>query len=129
MKEVLAVIRINKINETKRHLSENGFPVATCRKVYGRGAKKADYTLIEEILDNSVEAIQSRETLESISEAHRLVAKRLLMLVVHADEVDKVVELIIEKNQTGNMGDGKIFVMPILDAIRVRTGETGADAL
>ncbi|MEX1376006.1 MAG: P-II family nitrogen regulator [Eubacteriales bacterium] len=129
MKEVLAVIRINKINETKRHLSENGFPVATCRKVYGRGAKKADYTLIEEIIDGSVDIGQSKEMMETISEAHRLVAKRLLMLVVNDDEVDKVVELIIETNQTGNMGDGKIFVMPVLDAIRVRTGETGTEAL
>ncbi len=129
MKEVLAVIRMNKINETKRHLSENGFPVATCRKVYGRGAKKADYTLIEEILGNNIDIPQSKETLETISEAHRLIAKRLLMLVVNDDEVDKVVELIIEKNQTGNMGDGKVFVMPIADAIRVRTGETGTAAL
>ncbi len=57
MKEVLAVIRMNKINETKRHLSENGFPVATCRKVYGRGAKKANYDLIEDMLDNSMGCI------------------------------------------------------------------------
>ncbi len=120
---------MNKINETKRHLSENGFPVATCRKVYGRGAKKADYTLIEEILGNSIDIPQSKETLETISEAHRLIAKRLLMLVVNDEEVDKVVELIIEKNQTGNMGDGKIFVMPVADAIRVRTAETGTAAL
>ncbi len=51
------------------------------------------------------------------------------MMVVNDDEVDKVVELIIEVNKTGNMGDGKIFVMPVTDAIRVRTGETGTDAL
>lgn len=50
-------------------------------------------------------------------------------MVVNDDEVDKVVELIIEVNKTGNMGDGKIFVMPVTDAIRVRTGETGTDAL
>ncbi len=40
MKEVLAVIRMNKINETKRALSEGGFPAITCRRVYGRGKKK-----------------------------------------------------------------------------------------
>lgn len=127
MKEVLAVIRINKINETKRHLSENGFPVATCRKVYGRGIKKADYFLIEGIIDENTSA--TKEALETISEAHRLIAKRLLMLVVNDEEVDKVVRLIIEKNQTGNMGDGKIFVMPIADAMRVRTGEKGVAAI
>lgn len=129
MKEVLAVIRMNKINETKRHLSENGFPVATCRKVYGRGAKKADYSLIEEILDDNISVATSKEMMETISETHRLIAKRLLLLVVNDDEVDKVVELIIEVNQTGSMGDGKIFVTPIVDAIRVRTGEMGTAAL
>ena len=127
MKEVMAVIRINKINETKRILSENGFPVATCRKVYGRGVKKADYSLIEGMIDENVNA--PKEAIETISEAHRLIAKRLLILVVKDDEVDDVVKLIIEVNQTGNMGDGKIFVMPVENAIRVRTGETGDAAV
>ena len=87
------------------------FPVATCKKVYGRGAKKADYSLIEGMLNAEVSA--PKEALETISESHRLIAKRLLMLVVKDDEVDEVVKLIIETNQTGNMGDGKIFVMPV----------------
>ncbi len=127
MKEVLAIIRMNKINETKRHLAENGFPVATCRKVYGRGVKKIDNSLLEYIIDENVSA--SKEAMETISEAHRLIAKRLLMLVVNDDEVDRVIDLIVDVNQTGNMGDGKIFVMPIADAIRVRTGETGEAAI
>ena len=127
MKEVMAVIRINKINETKRHLSENGFPVATCRKVYGRGAKKVKFDMIDDILDETTEA--PTEVIETISEAHRLISKRMLMLVVMDDEVDKVVSLIIEANQTGNMGDGKIFVMPVDDAVRVRTNERGDAAV
>ncbi|MEX1307596.1 MAG: P-II family nitrogen regulator [Eubacteriales bacterium] len=127
MKEVMAVIRINKINETKRHLSENGFPVATCRKVYGRGAKKVKFDMIDDILDETTEA--PMEVIETISEAHRLIAKRMLLLVVLDDEVDKVVSLIIEANQTGSMGDGKIFVMPVDDAIRVRTDERGDAAV
>jgi len=127
MKEVMAVIRINKINETKRHLSENGFPVATCRKVYGRGAKKVKFDMIDDILDDSTNA--TTEVIETISEAHRLISKRMLLLVVMDDEVDKVVSLIIEANQTGSMGDGKIFVMPVDDAYRVRTGERGDAAV
>ena len=127
MKEVMAVIRINKINETKRNLSESGFPVATCRKVYGRGAKKVNYSLIEDVIDGNTAA--PKEALETISEAHRLIAKRMLMLVVKDEEVDDVVKIIIESNQTGSMGDGKIFVMPVVDAIRVRTGETGDAAV
>jgi len=127
MKEVMAVIRINKINETKRHLSENGFPVATCRKVYGRGAKKVKFDMIDDILDENTNA--PTEVIETISEAHRLISKRMLLLVVMDDEVDKVVSLIIEANQTGSMGDGKIFVMPVDDAYRVRTGERGDAAV
>jgi nitrogen regulatory protein PII 2 len=127
MKEVMSIIRINKINETKRLLAENGFPVATCRKVYGRGKKAADYSLIEDIIDNS--APLPKETMETISESHRLIAKRMLIMVVNDEEVDEVVRLIIEANQTKSMGDGKIFVMPVENAIRVRTGETGEAAV
>lgn len=127
MKEVLAIIRMNKINETKKALSESGFPAITCRRVYGRGKKKVDYELIEELIDGKM--IKSKPIMESISEAHRLIAKRLLLMVVHDDEVDKVVDTIMAINSTGNMGDGKIFVCPVSDAIRVRTEETGECAL
>ena len=127
MKEIMAVIRINKINETKSVLSEAGFPSATCRMVYGRGAKKVNFELIEDLLDGEMDA--PKETMESISEAHRLIAKRMLTMMVQDDEVDKAVSLIIETNQTGSMGDGKIFILPVLDAIRVRTGERGEAAV
>jgi len=127
MKEIMAVIRINKINETKLALSEAGFPSATCRMVYGRGAKKVSFELIEDLLEGEMNA--PRETMESLSETHRLIAKRMLTMFVQDDEVDKAVALIIETNQTGNMGDGKIFVLPVVDAIRVRTGERGAAAV
>lgn len=127
MKEIMAVIRINKINETKSVLSEAGFPSATCRMVYGRGAKKVNFELIEDLLDGDMSA--PKETMETLSESHRLIAKRMLTMMVQDDEVEKAVDLIIETNQTGSMGDGKIFVMPITDTIRVRTGERGEAAL
>lgn len=127
MKEINAIIRMNKINETKRALSEAGFPSVTCRKVFGRGKQKANFTMIQEFL-TEIPAGNSKE-LEAISEIHRLIAKRYITLVVQDDEVDKVVETIVEVNQTGSMGDGKIFVLPISDVIRVRTGETGSKAV
>ena len=127
MKEILAIIRINKINETKRLLADSGFGSVTCRKVYGRGKKAADYSLIEGLIDES--APLPKETMETISESHRLIAKRMLIMVVQDDEVDKAVSLIIEANQTKSMGDGKIFVMPVEETIRIRTGETGVSAV
>lgn len=127
MKEILSIIRMNKINETKQLLADNGFVVATCRKVYGRGKKAADYSLIEGLIDENVSL--PKETMEAISESHRFIAKRLLMLVVQDDEVDQVVSLIIEANQTKSMGDGKIFVLPVEETIRIRTGEKGISAV
>jgi len=127
MKEVMAIIRMNKIGETKNALSEAGFPAITCRKVYGRGKKKVDFELIEDLIDG--QPIAEPAVLESISENHRLIAKRLLTMVVDDSECQKVVDLIIETNQTGSMGDGRIFVSSIGDAIRVRTDETGVAAI
>jgi nitrogen regulatory protein PII 2 len=58
-----------------------------------------------------------------------LVAKRMLDIVVPDEQVSKVVETIVATNKTGNRGDGRIFVMPITDTIRIRTREEGAAAL
>lgn len=127
MKEVLSIIRMNKMNETKQALSEAGFPSVTCRKVQGRGKKKAEFELVQDIVGEAVSG--SKETVESLSESHRLIAKRLLTVVVQDDEVDKLVRIIIETNQTGNMGDGKIFVMPVEETFRIRTGETSPAAV
>ncbi len=49
--------------------------------------------------------------------------------MVSDDQVQAAVDAIIEANQTKNHGDGKIFILPILDAVRVRTGETGEEAI
>ena len=64
-----------------------------------------------------------------MGEKGKLYSKRLLTMVVHDKYVDTVVQTLIETNQTGKPGDGKIFVLPISDSIRVRTGETGEKAL
>jgi nitrogen regulatory protein PII 2 len=58
-----------------------------------------------------------------------MVPKRALIVVVPDDLVEKTVKTLIRVNQTGKSGDGKIFIMPCLDAIRVRTGERGDSVL
>lgn len=127
MKEVMAIIRINMINQTKEALMKDGFPSINCRKVLGRGKKKLDFSLIEDLINEASEI--SPKIAEVISEGHRLIPKRLLSVVVKDSEVKRVINSILDVNSNGNPGDGKIFVLPILDVVRVRTGETGEMAL
>ncbi len=127
MKEVFAIIRMEMINKTKEALLTEGFTSLNCRKVLGRGKKKVDFAIIESIV-NGVE-ISSPVVAQALSEVHRLVPKRLLSLVVKDDEVSKVIDTITDVNSKGKAGDGKIFVMPVGDVIRIRTGETGEIAI
>ncbi len=123
MKEVMAMIRINKINATKKALNDAGITSFTATgKVLGRGKGLVDYRVLEGAKEGRDEAIAQ------LGEGPRLVPKRLITVVVSDDWVERTVKAIIEANQTGNAGDGKIFVMPIYEATRVRTGETVSGA-
>ena len=123
MKEVMAIIRMSKINDTKRALAANGYSQFTGRKVMGRGRGRANVNLIEGARAGDVEAMAQ------LGSSPELYPKRLLTVVIPDSKVKGVVDTIIKVNQTGHAGDGKIFVMPILDVVRVRTGETGDLAL
>lgn len=123
MKEVLAVIRMNKMNETKRALADAGIASLTARKVIGRGQGKVDYLLLKGAEAGYEEAINQ------LSPGPKLIPKRMLTMVVPDSKVELTVKTVIDINKTGSPGDGKIFVMPVSDAVRVRTGEIGDDAL
>lgn len=127
MKEVIGIIRSNKVNVTKESLAVAGFPAFTCRKVLGRGKKSIDMTLIENlILDENVPA---SPVAEDISEIGRLIPKRLFTLIVKDEDVKRVVDTIIKVNCTENPGDGKIFVLPINEVYRIRDEESGEKAV
>lgn len=123
MKEVLAIIRMNKMNQTKRALADAGVSSLTARKVVGRGVGKVDYLLLQGAEEGVDEAIQQ------LGPGPKLIPKRMINMVVPDDKVDLVVKTIIKINKTGSPGDGKIFIEPMLDAIRVRTGEAGDAAI
>jgi len=123
MKEVLAIIRMNKMNETKRALADVGVSSLTARKVVGRGKGKVDYLLLQGAEEGYDEAIQQ------LGPGPKLIPKRMINMVVPDHKVDLVIKTIIKVNKTGSPGDGKIFVESIMDAIRVRTGETGDAAV
>lgn len=123
MKEVIAIIRMNMMNKTKHALADAGVVSLTARKVVGRGKGKVDYLLLKGAQDGCEEAINQ------LGPGPKLIPKRMLTLILPNELVKPAVQAIIETNRTGSPGDGKIFVMPVLEAVRVRTGETGAEAL
>ena len=126
MKEVMAIIRQNKVNVTKEALANAGVPAFTCRKVLGRGKKLIDMTLLTTIVDSG--EIPANPTGEYISESQRLISKRVFTMIVEDDAIEKVVNTIMDVNCTGNPGDGKIFILPINESYRVRNGEATTEA-
>lgn len=128
MKEVMAFIRLNMIGPTKEALSKAGFPSFFCRKCLGRGKKSLDISALRLVIDSEMQIPVSPYG-EALTESARLIPKRLFTLVVNDGDVKKAVETIIRTNQTGNPGDGKIFVLPVTETYRVRTAESSQDTL
>ncbi|MDR1640146.1 MAG: P-II family nitrogen regulator [Clostridiales bacterium] len=122
MKEIIAIIRPRKMAETKAVLEKLGYPSMTAIPVLGRGKQKG---IVEEVgLD------LKRRTLESTKNAvMKYIPKRQIHFVARDGDVDDIVQALIKANQTGQHGDGKIFVCPIDDIARIRTKERGQDAL
>ena len=123
MKEIMAVVRMNKMNQTKRALSAAGITSITARDCLGRGKGLVDIQLLEGAERGYEEAIAQ------LGQTQRLVPKRAVLVVVPDELVEKTVSTIIAVNRTGKSGDGKIYVLPCEEAIRVRTGEAGESVL
>lgn len=124
MKNIMAIIRLNKMNETKKALSEIGLPsFMAIDRVMGRGYGNIDMKVLQGAREGHPEAITH------LGEQPMFVPKRLLNIVVPDEKVSTVVDKIMEVNCTGKPGDGKIFVCPVTETIRVRTGESGDTAL
>lgn len=124
MKMIVAIIRIDKMNETKKALSDVGVPSFTATgRVYGRGKGKYDAKVLEGVKQNLPEAISL------MGPEPRLRPHRMITIVVARRKVNDAIEAIIDANCSEEPGDGKIFVMPMTEAIRVRTKETGEGAL
>ncbi|OKY76971.1 MAG: P-II family nitrogen regulator [Desulfobulbaceae bacterium DB1] len=123
MKEVIAVVRINMMNQTKQALTDAGIDAFFAHEAHGRGKGFVNPAILEGTRQGYEEAASL------LGEKGKLYAKRMVAVVVKDDLVDEVVQAIITTNQTGKPGDGKIFVLPMADAVRVRTGETGGKAI
>jgi nitrogen regulatory protein P-II 1 len=112
MKKIEAVIKPFKLDDVKEALNEIGIHGMTITEVKGYGRQKGHkeiYRGAEYVVD--------------------FIPKLKIELVVDAARVDEVTEIIRKAANTGKIGDGKIFVLPVDEAIRVRTGERGPDAI
>lgn len=120
----MAIIRIDKMNDTKAALTAAGITSMTATgNASGRGKGLWDAKVLEAARNNVPEAI------ELLSKEPRLRPQRILTITVSTAKVKKVIDAIMKANCTGKPGDGKIFVMPEVDVIRVRTGERGNTVL
>ncbi|MDR3541729.1 MAG: P-II family nitrogen regulator [Desulfosporosinus sp.] len=126
MKEIMAFIRRHKVPETKKAFEDAGYPALTIQSVEGRGKQGGIGGWAAEI-DPELNAVMSEELADGTK--FNWIPKRLLSIVVQDEQVEEVVEVIVKANQTGHIGDGKIFVIPLKEVVRVRTGETGKEAV
>lgn len=121
MKEIIAIVRPKKVGPTRNALVELGYPSMTATAVIGRGNQRG--IAGEVILD-------SKSTSEEQPKGGmKYIPKRMLSIIIPDEDVSAVVNAVIRVNQTGQIGDGKVFVCPIDDAMRVRTGEKGEKAV
>jgi len=112
MKKVEAIIKPFKLDEVKEALNEIGIQGITVSEVKGFGRQKGHtelYRGAEYVVD--------------------FLPKIKIEIVVKAEMVARVVEAIVSAAKTGRIGDGKIFVLPIDEAVRIRTGEKGEEAI
>lgn len=123
MKQILAIICAQSINRTREALVSAGVTGFTVRKVLGRGKGNVDYRVLHAAEDGAVEAIAQ------LGDGPMLTPRRLVSVVVPEARVAPVVQTIIDANRTNSAGDGKIFVLPVRETIRIRTGEKDAKAL
>ena len=123
MKEVIAVVRINMMNQTKQALTDCGIDAFFAHEAHGRGKGFVN----PQILEGAEQGYEEAASL--LGEKGKLYPKRMISAVVEDSQVGCVVETIINTNQTGMPGDGKVFVVPISDAVRVRTGEVGVKSI
>jgi len=112
MKKIEAIIKPFKLDDAKNALQEAGVHGLTVTEVKGFGRQKGHtelYRGAEYVVD--------------------FLPKVKLEIVVSDDLVDSVVDLLLKAVATGRIGDGKIFILPVEEVIRIRTGERGAEAI
>ena len=112
MKKIEAVVRHFKLEDVKNALTEQGIHGMTITEVRGFGRQKGHTEMY-------------RGTEYTVD----FVPKVKIEVVVRDEDVQKVIDLVMRSAQTGQIGDGKIFVSALQEVVRIRTGETGDEAV
>jgi len=148
MKQIIAIIRDERVEETKTALEKMGVRGVTFLYVTGRGDQKGTVSSRElggvlnrnfrmpltspECTHQSPGSSQGtpRDPFSSEKEfAFGFLPKRMLIIIAYDDDVGPIVQAMVNVNQSGRHGDGRIFICPMISAIRVSTGEQGDKAL
>jgi len=112
LKAITAIIRPEKLETVKNNLSKVGCYGMTVTEVKGRGRQ-----------------LGIRESYRGKEYHIDLLPKTRLDIIVNDDKLEEVVDMIVKSAQTGDIGDGKIFILPVEDVVRIRTGERGEKAV
>ncbi|MEQ8350525.1 MAG: P-II family nitrogen regulator [Leptospiraceae bacterium] len=112
MKMIKAVVQPHKLKDVKDSLAKAGVTKMTVSTAVGCGQQKG-----------------FSETYRGVITEVNLLNKTIIEIAVNEDYVDATVQAVIDGARTGNIGDGKIFISELKEAIRIRTGEKGKDAI
>jgi len=112
MKKITAIVREDRLAMIKDALSDIGYPGMTVTEVKGHGKQKG-----------------VTEQWRGRTYKTDFIKKIQLEMVVSDKDVEKIIQYIVKEAKTGNIGDGKIFINPIENVIRIRTGERGEKAI
>lgn len=112
MKKIEAIIRPFKLDEVREALQEEGIKGLTISEIRGYGRQKGH-----------------TETYRGSEYQIEFVPKFKLEIVAQDSQVDKIIDVILNTAKTNEVGDGKIFISNVEDVIRIRTGESGTEAL
>jgi nitrogen regulatory protein PII 2 len=148
MKQIIAIVRDDRVEDTKEALEAIGVRGVTFLYVTGRGEQKGRVSARElggslnrnmrmqlasalpaGILPDSATGVTGSPLNQDTEFALGFLPKRMLVLIACDNEINRIVQAIVNVNQTGCHGDGRIFICPMISAIRVRTGEQGDKAL
>ncbi|MCX6690509.1 MAG: P-II family nitrogen regulator [Methanoregula sp.] len=148
MKQIIAILREEQVENTKQSLMAIGVMGVTFLYVTGRGQQKGRVSAWEpgEKLNRSMRMqpenapfcndspdagteMTGSQAYPDTEFALGFLPKRMLVIISCDVEVNRIVQAIVNSNQTGRHGDGRIFICPMISAMRVRTGEKGDKAL
>ncbi len=118
MKQLIITIRPSKYYELKSALTEKGFNSMSVKDVLGRGKSPVVF-----------EANATGSGTNIAQYKHPMIAKKMIEIFARAEDCDEIIETVKEVAGTGTSGDGKIFVIPIDNVLRIRTGEKDINAI